>query len=53
MQTNRFGRKIKLRATIAIKHQILKSMLDKSIKAEMKEGAEATQPEERPLLRAV
>jgi hypothetical protein len=52
MQTHRFGRKLKLPATSAIKHQILKSMLEDSIKAEVKERAEAfpPQPEVRPLL---
>jgi hypothetical protein len=37
MQTHRFGRKLKLPATSAIKHQILKSMLEESIKADVKE----------------
>ena len=53
MQTHRFGRKLKLPATIAIKHQIHQLMFEDSVKAEVKERAEAIppQPEERPLLR--
>ena len=53
MQTHRFGRKLKLPATIAIKHQIHQLMFEDSMKAEVKERAEAIppQPEERPLLR--
>jgi hypothetical protein len=41
METRRFGRKIKLPATIAIKHQIRKLMFDDAVKAEAKERAEA------------
>jgi len=37
MRTNRFGRKIKLPSTIAIKHQIKKSMLEDAVKAEVAE----------------
>ena len=53
MQTHRFGRKLKLPATIAIKHQIHKLMFEDSVKADAKKRAEATlpQPDERPLLR--
>jgi hypothetical protein len=32
MRTHRFGRKIKLPATIAIKHQLRKLMFDDSVK---------------------
>ena len=32
MHTNRFGKKIKLPATIAIKHQLMKLMFEESIK---------------------
>jgi hypothetical protein len=48
MRTQRFGRKIKLPATIAIKHQIRKSMLDDALKAEAAEKARPVpaQPEE-------
>lgn len=41
MQTHRFGRKLKLPSTIAIKHQIRKLMFEDSIKAEVREGTEA------------
>ncbi len=41
METRRFGRKLKLPATIAIKHQIRKSMFEESIKADMRERIEA------------
>ncbi len=53
MRTHRFGRKLKLPATIAIKHQIHQLMFEDSIKADLREKAEAIppQPEERPLLR--
>ena len=52
MQTSRFGRKLKLPATIAIKHQIHQLMFEDSIKADAGERAEAIppQPEERSLL---
>jgi hypothetical protein len=41
MQTNRFGRKLKLPSTIAIKHQIRKLMLDDLIKADAGKEIEA------------
>ncbi len=41
METSRFGRKLKLPATIAIKHQIRKLMFEDAVRAEAKEGAEA------------
>jgi hypothetical protein len=42
MQTNRFGRKLKLPSTIAIKHQIRKLMLEELVeKAEAGAKAEA------------
>ena len=41
METRRFGRKLKLPATIAIKHQIRKLMFEDAVKAEAREGAEA------------
>jgi hypothetical protein len=37
MRTHRFGKKIKLPATIAIKHQLMKLMYEESVK----EAAEA------------
>jgi hypothetical protein len=41
MRTHRFGRKIRLPATIAIKHQIRKLMFEDSVKqAEAEAGAE-------------
>jgi len=55
MQTRRFGRKIKLPATIAIIHQIRRSMLEDAIKAELAERARANPlpPEEQqPVLSA-
>jgi hypothetical protein len=51
MRTHRFGRKIKLPATIAIKHQIRTLMLEDGIKAEAAERTAAILPppeEERP-----
>jgi hypothetical protein len=45
METRRFGRKIKLPATIAIRHQIQKLMLEDAIKAEAAERARANPPE--------
>jgi hypothetical protein len=50
MRTHRFGRKIKLPSTIAIRHQIKKSMLEDAVRAEAAEGIKAIppQPEERP-----
>ena len=55
MRTHRFGRKLKLPATIAIKHQIRMLMLEDSIKADARERAQADppQPEERPLVRSL
>jgi hypothetical protein len=55
MRTHRFGRKIKLPATIAIKHQLRKLMFEDAIKkAEVEARAEAVrrQPREeaRPLV---
>ena len=41
MQTRRFGRKLKLPATIAIKHQIRKLMFEDSVKADAREGTDA------------
>jgi hypothetical protein len=42
MHTNRFGRKLKLPSTIAIKHQIRKLMLEELVeKAEAEAKAEA------------
>jgi hypothetical protein len=48
METRRFGRKLRLPATIAIKHQIRKLMFEDAVKAEAKERAEAIdlQPQE-------
>jgi len=45
METRRFGRKIKLPSTIAIKHQIMRSMLEDASKAEAAERAEAMPPQ--------
>jgi hypothetical protein len=50
MRTHRFGRKIKLPATIAIKHQLMKLMFEDSVKtAEAAARAEVFrgQPSER------
>jgi hypothetical protein len=41
METRRFGRKLKLPATIAIKHQIRKLMFEDAVKAEAREKADA------------
>jgi hypothetical protein len=42
MQTSRFGRKIKLPATIAIKHQVRQLMFEEAVKtAEAEARAEA------------
>ncbi len=41
MNTHRFGKKIKLPATIAIKHQLMKLMFEESVKEA--EGAEASE----------
>jgi len=49
METRRFGRKIKLPATIAIKHQIMKLMLEDALKAEAAERSKSIlSPVERP-----
>jgi hypothetical protein len=55
MQTSRFGRKLKLPATIAIKHQIHQLMFEDSIKADAGEKAEAVPAlsDEQPLLRSL
>jgi hypothetical protein len=45
MQTRRFGRKIKLPATIAIKHQIMKLMLEDALKAEADERTRTIPPQ--------
>jgi hypothetical protein len=55
MYTHRFGRKIKLPATIAIKHQIRKMMFEEAVKkAEAEAGVEAVgiqlREEARPLV---
>jgi hypothetical protein len=42
METRRFGKKQKLPATIAIKHQIRRLMFEDSIKAEARERIAAT-----------
>jgi hypothetical protein len=57
MDTRRFGRKIKLPATIAIKHQVRKLMFEDAVKtAEAEARAEAIrgQPRDeiRPLVRS-
>ena len=39
MHTNRFGRKLKLPSTIAIKHQIRKLMLEESLDEKAEAGA--------------
>jgi hypothetical protein len=41
METRRFGRKLKLPATIAIKHQIRELMFEDAVKAEAGQSAEA------------
>jgi hypothetical protein len=45
MQTHRFGRKIKLPATIAIKHQINRLILEDAIKTEAAEHSKAIPPQ--------
>jgi hypothetical protein len=45
METRRFGRKLKLPSTIAIKHQIKKLMADDALKQEAAERAKATAPQ--------
>ncbi len=57
MRTHQFGRKIKLPATIAIKHQIRKSMFEDAVKkAEAGARAEAIRgqmrEETRPLVQS-
>jgi hypothetical protein len=57
MRTHRFGRKIKLPATIAIKHQLRKLMLEDAVKkAEAGASAEAIRgqlrEETRPLVQS-
>lgn len=49
METRRFGRKIKLPSTIAIRHQIKKLMLEDAVKAEaaQRTGAISPRPQER------
>ena len=47
METRRFGRKLKLPATIAIKHQIRRLMFEDAVKAEARERAEAIRLEPR------
>jgi hypothetical protein len=55
MRTHRFGRKIKLPATIAIKHQIRKLMFEEAVKraeavAKAEEAAGQLCEETRPLM---
>jgi hypothetical protein len=57
MRTHRFGRKLKLPATMAIKHQLRKLMFEDAVKnAEVGARAEAVRgrlrEETRPLVRA-
>ncbi len=57
MRTHRFGRKIKLPATIAIKHQLRKLMFEDAVKkAEAEASAEAIRgqlrEETRPLVQS-
>jgi hypothetical protein len=57
MRTHRFGRKIKLPATMVIKHQLRKLMFDDAIKkAEAEASAEAAREqlreETRPLVQS-
>jgi hypothetical protein len=52
MYTHRFGRKIKLPATIAIKHQIRKMMFEEAVKtAEAEAAAEAVRVKLREAVR--
>ena len=56
MHTNRFGRKLKLPSTIAIKHQIRKLMLEELVE-KAKDGAKAeamrtTTRETQPLVQS-
>jgi hypothetical protein len=51
MHTYRFGRKLKLPATIAIKHQISKLMFEDSVKKARAEAIHGQLPEKtRPLV---
>jgi hypothetical protein len=55
MRTHRFGRKIKLPATIAIKHQIRMRMAEyeiKKVEAEARAEASRAQPREELLVSA-
>jgi len=45
MQTHRFGRKIKLPATVAIKDQIMKLMLEDALKEEAAERTRTIPPQ--------
>ena len=48
MYTQRFGRKLKLPSTVAIKHGLLKLMLEDHLKAQAQNvAAETTAPEVR------
>ena len=49
MDTKRFGRKLKLPSTVAIKHGLLKLMLEDHLKAQALEvaAAETVEPEVR------
>jgi hypothetical protein len=54
MRTHRFGRKLKLPSTIAIKHQIRKLMFEDSVKkAEAGARAEATRGQLREEIRSL
>ena len=52
MYTQRFGRKLKLPSTVAIKHGLLKLMLEDHLKAQALEAAavETVDPEKRAAL---
>jgi len=47
METRRFGKKLKLPSTIAIKHQIKKSMFEDSIKTDVREAVPLQPKEDR------
>ena len=51
METRRFGKKVKLPATIAIKHQIRKLMLQHAIEAERTENAKASSSQQKEMRR--
>jgi hypothetical protein len=55
MQKNRFGRRLKLPSTIAIKHQVRTLMFEDSIREDAGQGIEAIllQPKEPPAEAAV